>query len=55
MSRRTSIIVMAMSLLLLVAAGVVWVVQGSGDERADLMGVVLQQRAQQKVNSYFGP
>lgn len=38
MSRRTSIIVMAMSVLLLVAARVVWVVQGSGDERADLVG-----------------
>jgi sortase (surface protein transpeptidase) len=38
MSRRTSLIVMAVSVLLLVGAGVVWFVQGSGEERADLVG-----------------
>ena len=38
MSRRTALIVMTASVLLLLAAGGIWLVQSSGDERADLVG-----------------
>ena len=38
MPRRTALIVMTVSILLLIAAGTVWVVQGSGDGSADLVG-----------------
>jgi len=37
-SRPTALIVMTASVLLLLAAGGVWLVQSSGDERADLIG-----------------
>jgi sortase (surface protein transpeptidase) len=37
-SRRTALIVMTMSVLLLIAAATVWAVQGSGDPSADLVG-----------------
>lgn len=38
MSSRTSLIVMTASVLLLFAAGGIWLVQSSGDQRADLIG-----------------
>lgn len=40
MSRRTAVIVMIASIVLLVVAAVIWRVQSTGDRRADLVGVV---------------